>query len=393
MSSGAEGGQNLITKISLSGGWYVDWMQITFLDGTEKEFGTRDNNNFANLTVATFNGEVITSVRAQTGAWLDGISFTTNVGQTVTMGCAPDRKTKCPQVWNQQFSLATQAQIDKAVGYMNVGRDKAWALDNSIVGTTSSGYLCGMKICSFDYSDWKLPISAPHPYIHSIQMFFMLPVVSMDANSTLELHTGSSSSTASSLVVTQQATSLCVAPLSNAGLVQISQSTQTLASLAIGNTYSTTYSKTITNGWNLEVTGTKGVKDVWMTAVKAAYSGSVSNTESNQQTASQTTTTTTSSGVSSTLTLNSLCPATVPSNTMCTWNYNAYSVTSWNSIAWKIPATFTLLGGKHFTNVLGGSSSSGNTAYNNATLTSVVCNGVDYTKEVLPIIMAAAEKL
>ncbi len=56
-SSGLNG-QNLIAKISLTGGWFVDWMEITWLDGTRKAWGLQPSNAFQNLTLATFNGEV-----------------------------------------------------------------------------------------------------------------------------------------------------------------------------------------------------------------------------------------------------------------------------------------------------------------------------------------------
>ncbi len=145
----------------------------------------------------------------------------------------------------------------------------------------------------------------------------------------------------------------------------------------MANTYSTTYSKTLTNGWKTSLSS--GKKDLF--TVSAEYSGSVSTSESSQQSASTTTTTTTTSGTTSSLTLNLICPADIPSNAHCDWDFKAYSVTSWNSVAWKIPATFTLLGGRNFTSTLGGSTT-GSTAVNNAKLVSLKCNGVEYdTKE------------
>ncbi len=134
--------------------------------------------------------------------------------------------------------------------------------------------------------------------------------------------------------------------------------------LAVGNSWSTTYSQTLTNGWSVGVTGSVGQKDVGSISVTAGYSGSVSNSESTQQSAMQTTTTT--SGTTSSISLDMPCPATIPNDTMCTWTYNSFSVTAWNSVAWDIPATFTLLGGQQITTVLGGGSTSGSTAFNKA---------------------------
>ncbi len=312
------------------------------------------------------------------GSWLDGIAFTTNFGQNISIGCTgrpsgDNWPGSCPgdngghptpSAWNKQYSLATQEQINKALGYISEGANVATAIESSIAGTTSSGYLCGvyggMNNCDGRTPSWCFT---------TFKLYFMLPVISMAANSSLQLQTGSSSSTASSAAVTQTASNRCPVPSVNAGSISISQSTQTSTSLSIANSYTTTYCHTLTNGWKVSAGVSK--KDVF--SVSAEYSGSVSDSETNSESASQTTTTTTTSGTTSSLTLNLLCPANIPSNSDCTWIFNAFSVTSWNSYAWQIPATFTLLGGKTFASVLGGSTT-GTAAFNNATLSSVTCN-------------------
>ncbi len=54
-SAGADG-QNLIMKIELTGGYYVDWIRVTWR--LEFQYGERRNDNFRTLTLAPFDGEV-----------------------------------------------------------------------------------------------------------------------------------------------------------------------------------------------------------------------------------------------------------------------------------------------------------------------------------------------
>ncbi len=56
--SGWQKGQNLISRICLTGGWYVDWMQITWLDGTQREYGIQNSDVLTCMTIASdFGGE------------------------------------------------------------------------------------------------------------------------------------------------------------------------------------------------------------------------------------------------------------------------------------------------------------------------------------------------
>ncbi len=131
------------------------------------------------------------------GVWLDGIAFTTNFGQSVSMGCmGRPGKDSCPGdsggqpnplSWKYTYGLATQAQISKAVGYINSGKSTQYAIDNSIVPSTSAGFFCGLEI------GWRgqpaavcSRVQGQATQITSVRMFFMLPVISMAANSSME---------------------------------------------------------------------------------------------------------------------------------------------------------------------------------------------------------------
>ncbi len=292
---------------------------------------------------------------------MDGISFATNFGQTLSMGCGDGQ---CPSIWNTVANLATQAQILNAQSLISShGWTNASAIDAGIGGTTSSGYLCGVSVCSGDY-------------LNSIQFYFMLPVVSMTSNATMQISNGSSSgSTAAFTTTDSSATNSCSGPGDNAGSLAVAQSTETSTTITVGNSFSTSYSKSVSLGW--KISETVGDEELGV-SIEEEYSGSVATTATSETSTSTETSNTTTSGSATTVTVNLLCPAGVPANAICTWTYTGYSTTSWNSGAWTLPATYQLLAGNQFNNVIGGCSASGTSNRNNLSLKSLVCNGVKY---------------
>ncbi len=361
----ADGWQNLINQICATGGSYVDWIQFTWLNGYTVMYGRQNPGTPPPtcMTIAVELGEVISSVSVQTGAWMDGISFTTNFGQNLIMGCNEDHQ-RCgaPQMWNTVAQLATQSAIVNAQSLIDRGlRSNSSAIVSGISRTTSSGYLCGVQAC-----DGK--------YVNSIQFYFMLPVVTMSSNSTLQISTGSSSSgNAASTVVSSTESNLCSVPGGVAGSLAVEQSTQSTASITVGNSYSTTYSKTVTTGWSVAVNvGADGF------GVQAAYSGAVATTDTSPSAASTDTSAANTTGSSTTVTVDLTCPEKIAPDTMCTWTFSGYSTTTWSNVVWSLPASFQLLAGNRFSAAIGGSTTSGTSNRNSLSLLSLVCNGINY---------------